>query len=261
MNDLAIIVQVVERNQNLVRNLPHEVHWDAVVVVVLDEREKVVPEALEHHAHVRPVGPPVLEVVDQRDHEHVVGTFAGFGVDRHVLDSAEELDLVLGGLCVAAGALLDFHGAIGLLLAVVHEPHRAEVAPAKLLFHHKAAVLIELADAHRVVAAGAVALAAFIFVIAVVFVALAAARVVVAFVEVFMPVSRLARVGGRAAAGAVGLLHRSRDVASGLGPGLAIRTGPGALATRCAGTLALGQHCGRAGGRCCRLFSMDDLDH
>jgi hypothetical protein len=42
-----------------------QMHGDPAVVVVLDEREKIRPHRLKHHADVRAVGADLLEVVPQ----------------------------------------------------------------------------------------------------------------------------------------------------------------------------------------------------
>ena len=65
------------------------------------------------------------EVAPQRLHP--------LGVVVVVGDYVKNLHLVVGGLLVVGGALLDFEGHVGVVLEVPREPDSREVAPAQFL--------------------------------------------------------------------------------------------------------------------------------
>jgi len=77
----------------------------------------------------------------------------------------QDLDLVVGGYLVAWCALLDLQGHVGILvLHVLGQPHRGELAPAELL-HDDVSIDEYLAQVHRMIATHLIFLDAFIFAI------------------------------------------------------------------------------------------------
>lgn len=93
-------MQVVECDQHLACECAHDWQRHAFVVVCLDECQQVVAEHLKHHAHMQPVGPRVLEAVQQPAAVLAVVWVAP-------ADLAEQGDLVTGCLSVVGCTLLD----------------------------------------------------------------------------------------------------------------------------------------------------------
>lgn len=61
----GIKASLVQTDSHLPRNVAHAVGWDASILVVLDEREQVVPENLKHHAGVAAVRAEVFKRVKE----------------------------------------------------------------------------------------------------------------------------------------------------------------------------------------------------
>mmetsp|Transcript_7833 Transcript_7833/g.20426 ORF Transcript_7833/g.20426 Transcript_7833/m.20426 type:complete len:251 (-) Transcript_7833:6-758(-) len=175
VDDVADSVEVVETDEGVRRYLAGDVERNTLEVVALDEGEHVRPHDLEHHAHVLAVRAVVLKLVEQR---HYAGEGQmGQPVRQGPRDLAplpglaqaclwagrlrEQLDLVVGGLGVVRGTLLDLHGHEAALPRVLAEPHRREVSPAQL-GQHPVAPVVDLPDGHDVVAAPAVPLGALV---------------------------------------------------------------------------------------------------
>ena len=67
MDDAATSVHIIQPQQDLLRDLPDERHRHALVLMALDEAEKVLAEDFEDHADVDPVWAFVPEVVEEGD--------------------------------------------------------------------------------------------------------------------------------------------------------------------------------------------------
>ena len=127
MDDAAAAVHIIQPKQYLLRDLLHEVHRHALVLVALDEPEQILAQHLEHHADVRPVRALVPEVVQERDHVRpprvrlrggrqrgrvrvLGGGQDGGGRGGGRDEPLEELDLVQRGFGVSGRGLDDFEG-------------------------------------------------------------------------------------------------------------------------------------------------------
>ena len=98
-------MHIIQPQQYLLRNLLHDMHRDALILVPPDQAEEILAEDLEDHADVGAVGPAVAEVVEEADDMAAAGV-GGVGGD----DALEELDLVEGCLCVTRCGLYDLEG-------------------------------------------------------------------------------------------------------------------------------------------------------
>jgi hypothetical protein len=154
VDDAALAVQVVEAQQDLLRDLLDEGHGDAAVVPALDQAEQVLAEDLEDHADVDAIGALVVERVEQADDVGAARVVL-LGVD----DLFEQLDLVEGRLGVVGGGADNLEGDVLAGGIVARQPDGGEVAPAQLADNGVLAVLVLLADLDGVVAALAVVLA------------------------------------------------------------------------------------------------------
>ena len=67
MDEVAHAVHVIEADQALSSELPCQRHWHTLIVVALDDFEKVHAENLEHHHEVLPVRAVVDEGVKKLD--------------------------------------------------------------------------------------------------------------------------------------------------------------------------------------------------
>lgn len=65
VNDTAAAVHVVEAEEDLLRDLADKWHGDTLVLVTLDEPEKVFAEDLEDHTYVGAVWAFVSKVVEK----------------------------------------------------------------------------------------------------------------------------------------------------------------------------------------------------
>ena len=200
--DLLAAVKVVQTAQHVPAYSLDRAHGNPAVVVPLDERQEVIAEHLEAHAHVRAVRALVLERVHQLDHLAGAGVHVQSGrrslfslafsllslrlsllpvlalarlalaaVRRrslavvhlvHRRDLVQYGDLVASRLGVMARGFLNLERHLGVRARVVADPHRGEVAPSELLADDVPAVLVGVADGYRVVAALAVALGALV---------------------------------------------------------------------------------------------------
>jgi len=68
VNDTTTPVHIVEAQQNLLRNLLANVHGYTLVLMPLDQTEKVFSKHFEHHANVGAVGSLVPEMVEEGDY-------------------------------------------------------------------------------------------------------------------------------------------------------------------------------------------------
>ena len=201
MYDLLAAVKVVQTAQHVPAYSLDRAHGNPAVVVPLDERQEVIAENLEAHAHVRAVRALVLERVHQLDHlagagVHVRGRRSLFSLAFSLLslrlsllpvlalarlalaavrwrslavvhlvhrrDLVQYGDLVASRLGVMARGFLNLERHLGVRARVVADPHRGEVAPSELLADDVSAILVGVADGYRVVAALAVALGALV---------------------------------------------------------------------------------------------------
>jgi len=67
MNDPATPMHVIQPQQDLLRDLLHEMHRHSLVLVSFDETEEILAENLKDHAHVDAIWAFVLEVIEKRD--------------------------------------------------------------------------------------------------------------------------------------------------------------------------------------------------
>lgn len=63
VDNLANPMQVVQAQQGLLGNLPHDGHWNAVVVILLDLSKQILTEHFKRHDGMSPVGSNVEELV------------------------------------------------------------------------------------------------------------------------------------------------------------------------------------------------------
>mmetsp|Transcript_15299 Transcript_15299/g.63554 ORF Transcript_15299/g.63554 Transcript_15299/m.63554 type:complete len:228 (+) Transcript_15299:1345-2028(+) len=176
-------VEVVKPEQHLSRDLADGCHGNAAVAEALDQRQQVVSEHFEDHAHVRAVWAAVLEVIEQGERAQLssaeVGTratmrllfafcsgLAGAVAGFATLDLLEDPYFVVGSFGVVLCTLLHLERHLPLPITVPAEPHRRKVAPSELAMHNVAAAAEALADAHRMIAARTVALVALILAVA-----------------------------------------------------------------------------------------------
>jgi hypothetical protein len=102
VNNVALLVEVVEPEEDLLGDLLDDVRRDASMLVAFDEAEQVLAQDFEHHADVRAVGTDVTEVVEQLDDVSTTG-MVGIGGD----EALEQLDLVEGSFGVVSVRLDD----------------------------------------------------------------------------------------------------------------------------------------------------------
>mmetsp|Transcript_861 Transcript_861/g.2098 ORF Transcript_861/g.2098 Transcript_861/m.2098 type:complete len:281 (-) Transcript_861:557-1399(-) len=122
-------VQVVKCDEELACNVAHDFQRYSVVVVTLDEREQVVTERLEDHAHMQSIRPAHVERVKQ-SHDILVA----FRVAACNLP--QDGHFVTCSLGVVFGALLHLERAerVGFVRRS-NEPHCGKVPPPELLEH------------------------------------------------------------------------------------------------------------------------------
>ena len=68
VNDTTTPVHIIETQQNLFRNLLADGHWDTLVLMPLNQSEKVFSKHFEHHANVGAVGTLVPDMVKEGDY-------------------------------------------------------------------------------------------------------------------------------------------------------------------------------------------------
>lgn len=68
VDDTTTPVHIVETQQNLLRNLLTDVHGHTLVLMSLDQAEKVFSKHFEHHANVGAVGSLMSEMVEKGDY-------------------------------------------------------------------------------------------------------------------------------------------------------------------------------------------------
>jgi hypothetical protein len=95
VNNVALLVEVVEPEEDLLGDLLDDVRRDASMLVAFDEAEQVLAQDFEHHADV-------TEVVEQLDDVSTTG-MVGIGGD----EALEQLDLVEGSFGVVSVRLDD----------------------------------------------------------------------------------------------------------------------------------------------------------
>jgi hypothetical protein len=173
VDDLALGVQVVEAEQDLLRDLLDDVLRHAPVLIPLDQTQKVFAEDFKDHADMRAVHALMREVVDQPD--DVMPARVAFR-GRH--DPLKKLDLVLGSLGIVSIGLDDFerhmptcpsrrkHSILGSRwadsLVISREPYCGEMAPAEFA-HDQISPLVEIIpDVDRVIPPWAVVFEIFL---------------------------------------------------------------------------------------------------
>lgn len=77
-------------------------------------------------------------------------------------DLVQNLDFIVGGFKVVLRAFLDLDGDVAIILKVLREPYRREVAPAQLL-NNDIPVQKDLAHVYRVIASNLVVRHPFVF--------------------------------------------------------------------------------------------------
>ena len=105
VNQIALFVQVLEAKENLFGDDLDQSHWDAGLVIPLDEGKKIFSERLKNDADMDVLGCAVMERIEERN-DVLVTRVGRVGL----LHSAEQLDLVSGGLCVSAGRFYHLEG-------------------------------------------------------------------------------------------------------------------------------------------------------
>ena len=60
-------MHVIQPQQNLLRNLLHEMHRYSLILVPFDETEEILAQHLKDHAHVDAIWAFVLEVIEKRN--------------------------------------------------------------------------------------------------------------------------------------------------------------------------------------------------
>lgn len=148
VNDAAFPVEVVEAEENLLRDLLDEMHWDTPVLPALDQTQKVLAEDLKHHAYVLSIRARMLERVEER---YDVRPTRVIRVRLHNL--LKQLYLVEGGLRIVTGTPNHLERNMSARLVVPAQPNRAEMTPAEFLNDRVLAVLERLSDLHRVISA------------------------------------------------------------------------------------------------------------
>lgn len=103
MNDATLPVQVVQAEQDLLRDLLHQRRRNAPMIPFLDQAQQVFAQDLEHHAYVCSIGPFVFERIEEADDVLSAGVV---GLCGH--DPLQQFDLVDGGLGVVRGRTDDF---------------------------------------------------------------------------------------------------------------------------------------------------------
>ena len=170
MNYILLSVQIPQSLQHRPRQRLHSQQRHPQVLVPLDQRQQVIPQHVEHHAHVRPIRSFVRETIVQA---HNIRRFVA--VSRvSLLHLFQYFNLVPRRLGVTPAALLNFqrsqrlHRAVFARRAararVLDEPTRGEVSPAQLFHDDVAVVVVSLADRHGMVAAALVPVGAFVLV-------------------------------------------------------------------------------------------------
>lgn len=105
MDNAALSMEVVESEENLLRNLLDERHGDATVVPTLNETEQIFAQDLEDHAYMGAVGTVVLEGIKEAD-DMSTAWMVGLRLDYF----AEKLYLIDGRLGVMGSGSNNFEG-------------------------------------------------------------------------------------------------------------------------------------------------------
>ena len=133
VDDLLAAVEVVQTHQDVPADGLHRAQRDTAVIVPLDEREEVIAEHLEAHAHVRAVRSLVLERVHQPDHlartrvrrRRMTVSIRGTTIRRFTRSRAPPR--LRRPLAVLALARLPLATVRGRTFAVVHLVHRGDL--------------------------------------------------------------------------------------------------------------------------------------
>jgi hypothetical protein len=119
----------------------------------LDERQQIVAQILEHHTHMSPVRPRVLEVVHELHHPASI-------LRVPIRNLLQDCDLILRRLRVMLRVLLHLQRYKFLVMRVPDQPDGGEVAPTELAVHDVAALAEPIANAHGMVTPAPVLVAA-----------------------------------------------------------------------------------------------------
>ena len=65
VNNPATPVHVIEAEEDLLRDLLDQMHWNALVLMTLDQSEEILPEDLENHADMGAVRTFVSEMIEK----------------------------------------------------------------------------------------------------------------------------------------------------------------------------------------------------
>lgn len=120
VNDLALLVKIVETEEDLFSDLLNDVRRNSSVLIPLDEAEQVLSQDLEHHANMRSIGTSVAKVVEELNDMSPAGMVRIRGDE-----TLEELDLVESGLGVVSVRLDDLESDV-TLNPVVSERKRSQ---------------------------------------------------------------------------------------------------------------------------------------
>ncbi len=67
MHDTTAPMHVIQTQQHLLRNLLHQPHRHTFTLMPLDQPEQVLPQDLEDHANMGPIGTFMPEMVEEGD--------------------------------------------------------------------------------------------------------------------------------------------------------------------------------------------------
>lgn len=65
VNNPATPVHVIEAEEDLLRDLLDQMHWNALVLMTLDQAQEILPEDLENHADMGAVRTFVSEMIEK----------------------------------------------------------------------------------------------------------------------------------------------------------------------------------------------------
>lgn len=65
VNDPATPMHVIETEENLLRNLLDQMHWNTLVLMTLDQAQEILAENLENHADMSPIRAFVSKMIEK----------------------------------------------------------------------------------------------------------------------------------------------------------------------------------------------------
>lgn len=125
VDNAALPVKVIETEQDLLRDLFDQRHWNASVVPALDETEQIFTQDFKDHADVDTIGALVIERVQEA---HDMSPSWVFHVCLDYL--VEKPNLVECGFCVVRRGSDDFESDVFACCVVLGQPDGREMSPA-----------------------------------------------------------------------------------------------------------------------------------